>query len=232
MKHRILIIEDEPGIMIALRDRLTSENYAVETAPDGVSGLARAAAEAFDVILLDLMLPGKNGLDVCRDLRQLKISTPIIMLTARGQIYDKVLGLKIGADDYLTKPFDTAELLARIEVQLRRSQANSPANEAESCVFGRVRVDFRRAEVSRDSRRIELSAREFKLLGYLIRNRGTVLTRNRILDEVWGSDVNVTTRTVDVHIAWLRQKLEETPHFPRHLLTVHGLGYKFETSAD
>ena len=230
MKRKILIIEDELGMLLALGDRLTSEGYEVETARDGATGAIRAANEIFDLILLDVMLPGKSGLDVCRDLRQLEISTPIIMLTARGQIYDKVLGLKIGADDYLTKPFDTAELLARIEVQLRRqtTPAALALNDTEKYAFSNVRVDFRRAEVVRDQKPVELSAREFKLLEYLIRNCGTVLTRNQLLDAVWGSEVNVTVRTVDVHIAWLRRKLEDTPRHPRYLITIHGLGYKFE----
>jgi two-component system, OmpR family, alkaline phosphatase synthesis response regulator PhoP len=227
MKFRILLVEDERGLVIALRDRLKSEGYAVETAPDGITGFERAAKESFDLILLDVMLPGKDGLDVCRDLRQLKITTPILMLTARGQIYDKVLGLKIGADDYLTKPFDMAELLARVEAQLRRNPSQTTSGNTETYRFGTVSVDFRRAEVIRDGRKIELPAREFKLLRYLIQHRGMLCTRNQLLDEVWGCDVNVTTRTVDVHIAWLRQKLEENPPHPQYLLTVYGLGYKF-----
>lgn len=230
MKRKILIIEDELGMLLALRDRLTSEGYEVETVCDGTTGLICATDGVFDLILLDVMLPGKSGYDICRDLRQQKISTPIIMLTARGEIYDKVLGLKIGADDYLTKPFNTAELLARVEVQMRRRAAlvSIDCTKGEKYSFADVRVDFRRAEVFRDRKLIELSAREFKLLEYLIRNCGTVLTRNQLLDAVWGSEVNVTTRTVDVHIAWLRRKLEHTPRYPRHLITVHGLGYKFE----
>jgi two-component system, OmpR family, alkaline phosphatase synthesis response regulator PhoP len=229
MNRRILIIEDELGMLLALRDRLTSEGYVVQTARDGASGFEYATRETFDLILLDIMLPGKGGFDICRDLRQLKISTPIIMLTARGETYDKVLGLKIGADDYLTKPFETAELLARVEVQLRRTAVSVAAStDSDYYVFGAVRVDFRRAEVFRGQEKIELSAREYKLLEHLIRERGKVLSRNEILDAVWGSDVNVTTRTVDVHIAWLRQKLEENPRHPRYLLTAHGLGYRFE----
>ena len=227
MKSRILLIEDERGLVIALRDRLKSEGYTVETASDGITGLERAAAEVFDLILLDVMLPGRDGLDVCRDLRQRKISTPILMLTARGQIYDKILGLKIGADDYLTKPFDMAELLARVEAQLRRNTSQTVSGSAETYRFGTVSVDFRRAEIIRDNQKIELSAREFKLLRYLIQHRGTLCTRDKLLDEVWGYDVNVTTRTVDVHVAWLRQKLEENPRHPQYLLTVYGLGYKF-----
>lgn len=229
MRQRILVIEDELGLLLALQDRLTSEGYAVSTAGDGINGLELAANEVFDLILLDLMIPEKNGLDVCRDLRQRKISTPIIMLTARGQIYDKVLGLKIGADDYLTKPFDMAELLARVEAQLRRTTtaAISATDDSESYRFGSILVDFQKTEVMRGGEKIELSAREFKLLEYIIKCRGKVLTRNQILDDVWGRDVNVSTRTVDVHIAWLRQKLEENARHPQFIQTIHGLGYKF-----
>ena len=173
------------------------------------------------------MLPRKNGLDVCRDLRQQKITTPILMLTARGETIDKVLGLKLGADDYLTKPFEVLELLARVEALLRRSLSVSEINQTESYTFGKVSVDFRRAEVRLDGEQIELSALEFKLLQHLIERRGMVLSRDELLDEVWGYDATPTTRTVDVHIAWLRQKLEENPKYPQFILTVHGLGYKF-----
>lgn len=228
MKPRILVIEDERALVIALCDRLASEGYTVETAADGETGAERAATEAFDLILLDVMLPGRSGFDICRDLRQRKITTPILMLTAKGQIFDKVLGLKIGADDYLTKPFDMAELVARVEAQLRRATLDSISDDAESYRFGSITVNFRRAEVKREEQKIELSAREFNLLCYLIRHRGTLLTRNQLLDDVWGREVNVSARTVDVHVAWLRQKLESNPRYPQHLLTVYGLGYKFE----
>lgn len=229
MKQRILVIEDELGLLLALQDRLESEGYTVSTARDGINGLEIASNEVLDLILLDVMIPGRNGLDVCRDLRQRKISTPIIMLTARGQIYDKVLGLKIGADDYLTKPFDMAELLARVEAQLRRTAVafNSASGDLKNYRFGSILVDFLRTEVMRNGEKIELSAREFRLLEYMIRCRGKVLTRNQILDDVWGQDVNVTTRTVDVHVAWLRQKLEENARYPQFIQTVHGSGYKF-----
>ena len=172
------------------------------------------------------MLPKKNGLDICRDLRQKSINTPILMLTAKGEILDKVLGLKLGADDYLTKPFEVIELLARIEALLRRAP-NANQNTADSFHFGDVAVDFKRAEVSKNSAAIELSAMEFKLLQFLIEHRGEVHSRDTLLDEVWGYDAMPSTRTVDVHIAWLRQKLEENPRFPQFIQTVHGLGYKF-----
>ena len=172
------------------------------------------------------MLPGGSGLDVCRDLRQRGIRTPIIMLTARGQVIDKVLGLKIGADDYVTKPFEMMELLARVEVQLRRVSSSVTAS-SETYQFGDIRVDFRRAEAYRGQEVVELSAKEFKLLRYLIEHRGAALSRDELLNEVWGYDAAVTTRTVDVHVAGLRQKLEPNQRHPQFILTIHGLGYKF-----
>ncbi len=173
------------------------------------------------------MLPRRNGLDVCRDLRQRGITTPIIMLTARAQVFDKVVGLKIGADDYLTKPFEIIELLARIEALHRRAPVATPALPPEVYQFGVVKIDFRRAEVERDGEAVELSAREFKLLRFLIEHRGDLITRDILLNEVWGYDAMPSTRTVDVHIAGLRQKLEPNPRHPQFILTVHGLGYKF-----
>ena len=172
------------------------------------------------------MLPKKNGYDVCRDLRQKGIDTPVLMLTAKGETIDKVLGLKLGADDYLTKPFEVIELLARIEALLRRSPSNSQTND-EVFHFGDVTIDFRHAEVFKESETVELSAMEFKLLQFLIENRGHVHSRNELLDEVWGYDAMPSTRTVDVHIAWLRQKLETNPKHPQYIQTVHGFGYKF-----
>jgi two-component system alkaline phosphatase synthesis response regulator PhoP len=222
---RILLIEDEPGLILTLTDRLVSEGYEVASATDGRTGLARATEEAWDVILLDVMLPGKNGFDVCRDLRRGGTATPIIMLTARGQVIDKVLGLKLGADDYLTKPFDMLELLARVEVQLRR--AGAVAEGASELRFGDIVIDTRRAEVTRGGRPLDLSAREFLLLKYLVEHRGATLTREQLLNEVWGYHAMPTTRTVDVHVAWLRQKIEANPRHPQYILTIHGLGYKF-----
>ena len=226
---RVLLVEDEPGLLLTLTDRLAAEGYAVETAADGEAGLLRAATEAFDLVILDVMLPRKSGFDVCRDLRQRGVRVPVLMLTARGQVADKVVGLKIGADDYLTKPFDMMELLARVEALLRRAQAGARDAGVAPAVyrFGEVRVDLRGAEVTRAGRRVELSAREFKLLRYLVEHRGETVSRDRLLDEVWGYDSTPTTRTVDVHVSGLRQKLEPNPHVPVHILTVHGLGYKF-----
>lgn len=229
MSKRILLVEDEPGLVLTLTDRLTSEGYQVESARDGEKGLERASVEAFDAILLDVMLPRKNGFDVCRDLRQRNVTTPILMLTARGQIVDKVVGLKLGADDYLTKPFEMMELLARVEALLRRA-ATTPApsiSATETYQFDSVKIDFRRAEVDRNGEKIELSAKEFQLLRYFIEHREATLSRDELLNEVWGYDAMPTTRTVDVHIAWLRQKLEPNPRHPIYILTVHGMGYKF-----
>ena len=223
---RVLLVEDEPGLVLTLTDRLKSEGYEVGTAADGPSGLERATREAWDVILLDVMLPGANGFDVCRDIRQRGVQTPIIMLTARGQVFDKVLGLKLGADDYLTKPFELLELLARIEVQIRRRAVGSSAGPTQY-QFADVFVDFRKAEVTRGGQQLELSAREFLLLKYFVEHRGATLTRDELLNEVWGYHSMPSTRTVDVHVAWLRQKIEPNPRHPQFVLTVHGLGYKF-----
>jgi two-component system, OmpR family, alkaline phosphatase synthesis response regulator PhoP len=225
---KILLIEDEDGLIITLTDRLVSEGFSVESARDGELGLSLALSKSFDLILLDIMLPKKNGFDICRDLRQQNIKTPIIMLTAKGETIDKVLGLKLGADDYLTKPFEMIELLARIEAMYRRSpNHNGVSNEAIE--FGDVSVDFKSAEVRKNGEIIELSAMEFKLLQFLIENRGEVHSRDKLLDEVWGYDAMPTTRTVDVHIAWIRQKLESNPKHPQYIQTVHGFGYKFHS---
>lgn len=227
MNKRILLIEDEPGLVMTLSDRLRSEGYAVESAHDGDTGLARAVGEPFDMIILDVMLPRRNGFDVCRDLRGRGVQTPTIMLTARGQIVDKVLGLKLGADDYLAKPFDMFELLARVEALLRRAPSAAPINSVDSYQFANIRIDFRCTEVTRDGQPVELSALEFRLLRYLIGRRGETISRDELLNEVWGYNAIVSTRTVDVHVAWLRQKLEPQPRHPQYLLTVHGVGYKF-----
>jgi two-component system alkaline phosphatase synthesis response regulator PhoP len=220
-----LLVEDEPGLVLTLRDRLSREGYAVETAADGETGLARAAGEAFDLVLLDVMLPRMGGFDVLKELRKRNIETAVIMLTARGQVVDKVVGLKLGADDYVTKPFEMVELLARIEAKLRRMP--TAPHPTEGYQFGGIRVDFRRAEVMKDGAALELSAREFQLLKYFIEHRGATLTRDELLNEVWGYNAMPSTRTVDVHVAWLRQKIEPNPRHPQFVLTVHGMGYKF-----
>ena len=222
---RLLLVEDEPGLVLTLSDRLAREGYAVESSADGESGLERASAEAFDLLLLDVMLPRLSGFDVLRELRKRNIETPVIMLTARGQVVDKVVGLKLGADDYVTKPFEMVELLARVEAKLRRVP-KSP-HPAEGHQFGDIRVDFRRAEVTKGGASMDLSAREFQLLKYFIEHRGATLTREELLNEVWGYNSMPSTRTVDVHVAWLRQKIEPNPRHPQYILTVHGMGYKF-----
>jgi two-component system alkaline phosphatase synthesis response regulator PhoP len=226
LNEKILLVEDEANLVITLSDRLGSEGWVVDVARDGKQGLDRALEEPFDLIILDVMLPLKNGLDVCRDLRQNGLTTPILMLTARSQTVDKVLGLKIGADDYLTKPFDMLELLARIEALLRRAPS-TPAGQGPIRHFGAIRVDLRRAEVWRDGQPVALFAREFQLLRYLIDHPGATLSRQELLKEVWGYGARTSTRTVDVHIAGLRQKLESNPKKPRLILTIQGLGYKF-----
>ncbi len=227
-KSRILLIEDEPGLVLTLSDRLRGDGYEVEVAGDGDAGLARATAEHFDLIILDVMLPRRNGFDVCRDLRQQRAETPVMMLTARDQVVDKVVGLKLGADDYLTKPFEMLELLARVEALLRRSAVRAVGSEAPvSYQFGAVSVDLQAAQVQREEQPVELSTLEFRLLRYFIEHRGETLSRETLLNEVWGYHAQVSTRTVDVHVAWLRQKLEAQPRHPQYILTVHGVGYKF-----
>ncbi|MFH1574385.1 MAG: response regulator transcription factor [Acidobacteriota bacterium] len=226
MNEKILLIEDEPGLTLTLSDRLRSEGYQVETAADGEEGFHAAAGGDFDLIVLDVMLPGRSGVDVCRDLRQQGIGTPVLMLTARDQLLDRVLGLKIGADDYVTKPFEMMELLARIEALLRRAAA-SPSMQPAVYQFGEVRVDLRGTEVWVRGQPVSVSAKEFLLLRYCIEHRGETLSRERILRDVWGYDSAPQTRTVDVHVAWLRQKLEDDPKTPAWIVTVHGLGYRF-----
>jgi two-component system alkaline phosphatase synthesis response regulator PhoP len=223
---RILVVEDEPGLVLTLTDRLRSEGYEVEAARDGEAGLARAVDGRFDLIILDVMLPRKGGFDVCRDLRRQGVPTPVLMLTARGQVSDKVVGLKLGADDYVVKPFEMAELLARVEARLRRTEARSPGAPSRYR-FGDVEVDFRRAEVRREGRPVEVSAKELHLLRYFVEHQGATLSRQELLDRVWGYHSMPSTRTVDVHVAGLRRKLEPDPHEPRYILTAHGLGYKF-----
>jgi len=226
MKKRILLIEDEPGLAATLQSRLQGEGYSVELASDGEAALERATRDYFDLIILDLMSPGKGGLEVCRELRLEGITLPILMLSARRQTIDKVLGLKIGADDYVTKPFDMLELLARIEAHLRRapSAAGKPSAIYQ---FGPIRVDFRRAEVFRHGSPVALSAREFQLIKYFVEHRGATLSRKELLKEVWGYIGVPSTRTVDVHVFTLRRKLEANPRNPQYFQTIMGLGYKF-----
>jgi two-component system alkaline phosphatase synthesis response regulator PhoP len=226
MNSRILLVEDDPGLAMTLADLLAAEGYKAETAADGPSGLARAADGAFDLVILDVMLPGKNGLDVCRELRQGGKDVAILMLTAKTQLTDRVVGLKLGADDYVTKPFEPAELLARIEALLRRVHKEHPTPVARYR-FNGVEIDFERGQVQKNGAPINLAAKELHLLHYLIDRRGKVVSREELLEAVWEYQPGVSSRTIDVHVAWLRQKLEDTPQHPKHIHTVRGVGYRF-----
>jgi two-component system alkaline phosphatase synthesis response regulator PhoP len=226
MPAKILIIEDEPGLVITLRDRLRKHGYLVLTARDGETGLGMALRESVDLILLDLMLPGQNGLSLCDKLRKTGSTTPILMLTARRQTRDKVAGLKAGGDDYLTKPFQMSELLARVEALLRRA-ATSPDTALARHQFGSIAIDTRSTEVTRDGQAVPMSAKEFQLLRYFVEHPNVTLSREELLREVWGYGNRPSTRTVDVHVAWLRQKLEPDLKNPQFILTVVGFGYKF-----
>lgn len=224
---RILLVEDEPGLQVTLTDRLQAEGYETILATDGISGYEKAMSEDVDLIVLDVMLPGKNGFDVCRDLRNEGLQIPVLMLTARGELPDKVVGLKLGADDYLTKPFEMLELLARVEVLLRRGHFPAKGQDLVKYKFADIDINFKRAEVLKKGLVINLSAQEFRLLRFLVLHRGETLSRDDLLKGVWEYDDAPTTRTVDVHILWLRQKLETNPKRPQYFVTVHGLGYKF-----
>jgi two-component system alkaline phosphatase synthesis response regulator PhoP len=226
MRRRILLVEDELGLRVTLGERLRNEGYEVDTAVDGETGFEKAVTGDFDALVLDIMLPGRKGLELCRQLREQGITTPIVMLTARTETVDKVLGLGLGADDYVVKPFETMELLARIQALLRRAE-RIPSRSSSVSRFGSIRVDLRRAEVSRNGMTVRLSAKEFQLLRYFLGHRGETLSRDQLLREVWGYRVAASSRTVDVHVAWLRQKLEDDPKRPRWILTIPGLGYKF-----
>ena len=226
MAAKILIIEDEPGLVTTLRDRLRKHGYLVSAAADGETGLELAMREPVDLILLDLMLPGLSGLAVCEKLRKAGSSAAILMLTARRQTKDKVAGLKAGGDDYLTKPFQMSELLARVEALLRRAGA-VPETAPGRRQFGSISIDTRSTEVTRDGIAVLMSAKEFQLLRYLVDHPNATLSREELLREVWGYGHRPSTRTVDVHVSWLRQKLEHDPKNPRFILTVVGFGYKF-----
>ncbi|HEX2225130.1 MAG TPA: response regulator transcription factor [Thermoanaerobaculia bacterium] len=225
---RVLIVEDDEAMSVALRDGFEYEGYSVQLATDGETGLQLAQSEQPDLILLDVMLPKMTGLDLCRQLRGGGSGVPIIMLTARGQEIDKVLGLKIGADDYITKPFGFMELLARAEAVLRRCATGGPAAATpEVYRFGDVTLDFKAHEAQKGGHPLDLSPREFQLLNFFIQHRGEVITREKLLDAVWDYNAIPFTRTVDMHIAKLRKKVEDNPSDPRHIVTVHRLGYKF-----
>ena len=224
-------MEDESNLAFLLAERLHKEGYHVETCGDGEHGLIQAASGNFDLVILDIMLPGRSGLDICGELRHRGINVPILMLTARGGVTDRVMGLKLGADDYLAKPFEVSELLARLEALLRRAKATRKLADSVFC-FEDLTVDFRRKEVTRKGQTIELSAREFQLLSYLIAHRESAISREELLDKVWGYQSIPNTRTVDVHVAQLRQKIEDNPKEARYIVTVYGCGYKFVPSPE
>ena len=226
MNSRILVIEDEPGLAETVSDLLQGEGHFVDTARDGEAGLARAMAGRFDLIMLDVMLPKMMGFDVCRELRQNGVDSAILMLTARTQVTDRVVGLKLGADDYVTKPFDPAELLARVEALLRRVRKNAHI-PVRSFRFGDVEIDFERAEARKAGHPLAMAAKELQLLRYLVDHRERVVPRDEIMQKVWEYNSEVSSRTIDVHIAWLRQKLEDNPQQPRHIQTIRGKGYRF-----
>lgn len=222
---KILIVEDEPKMVAGLRDNFEYEGYEVLTAHDGVEGLDRALSTSPDLIVLDVMMPRMSGLDVCRNLKQKRPSIPIIMLTARGQEVDKVVGLELGADDYVTKPFSIRELLARVKAVLRRS--HTLPQEQDKYTFGDIEVDMHTCRVTKDGKLLDFTSKEYELLKYFLCHPGENLSRERLLDEVWGYEAQTNSRTVDAHLVRLRQKLEPIPEQPRFFLTVHGTGYKF-----
>jgi len=222
---KILVVEDEPDMLMGLQDNLQFEGYQVLTATDGQAALDTALNTCPDLIILDIMIPKLSGFEVCKQIRQKGMDTPIIMLTAKSQEVDKVLGLELGADDYITKPFSIRELLARVKAVLRRPRR--PPQKIDSYRFGHVKVDFRKSIAVKSGKPIELSHYEAEILRLLITNKGEPISRNRILDEVWGYELYPTTRTIDNHVVKLRQKVEDDPHNPTHIVTVHGMGYKF-----
>lgn len=231
MKKNILIVEDEEELCMTLGDRLRNEGYAVEFAADGKAGVEKATQLSFDLIILDIMLPFRSGLDVCTEIRRAGLITPILLLTARSQTVDKVVGLKLGADDYVTKPFDTLELMARIEALLRRSpfkMESAPSGGPDLYRFGSIVLDIRRTLVTQGNKPVNLTAREFHLLRYFAEHRGVTLSRGELLKEVWGQHSGTLTRTVDVHVASLRQKLKSSPQDPEMIVTVSGIGYRFQ----
>jgi two-component system alkaline phosphatase synthesis response regulator PhoP len=225
MHETILLAEDEEALRMTLGDRLRSEGYVVEFAVDGEQAFQKVSQQPYDLLILDIMLPRRNGFDVCRDMRKAGLTTPILLLTARDQTVDKVIGLKLGADDYVTKPFEMLELMARVEALLRRG---ATARTQDGLQFGSIQVDLRGTQVLRDGKPVALSAREFQLLKYFIEHRGTTLSRDEILRDVWGYESGSLSRTVDVHVVSLRQKLEVDAKRPQLIITISGLGYRFE----
>jgi two-component system alkaline phosphatase synthesis response regulator PhoP len=227
MHKKILIIEDEDPIRMALEDDFCLENYDVAVATNGIEGLSKAAEPDIDLIILDIMLPGLSGFEICKKLRSQGVKTPIIMLTAKGQEIDRVLGLEIGADDYVTKPFSPRELQARVKAVLRRMEAGLDDKKENVFRSGGLEVDFRQYICRKNGKEITLTIHEFNLIKYLMQNRGNVVKRNELLDEVWGKNVFVTPHTIDTHIANLRKKIEDDPADPRLIISIRGVGYKF-----
>jgi two-component system, OmpR family, alkaline phosphatase synthesis response regulator PhoP len=225
-RARILLVEDEANLRRILSDLLKSDGYTVQSSGDGVEAQELAMTQPFDLIILDVMLPSRNGFDVCRNLRKSGVNTPILMLTARTELNSKVQGFKSGSDDYLTKPFETPELQARVEALLRRAPAGARP-ELKIYEFNGIHVDFTKGRVMKNGKATELGERECRLLRYLVERKGTVLSRDELLQEVWGYKSIPLTRTVDVHVAWLRQKIEDDPKNPQYIVTVHGQGYRF-----
>lgn len=221
---RILLVEDEAALAMTLTDRMRFSGYEVDHAANGADALKLASAQAYDLVILDVMLPGRNGFEVLREMRSRGMSTPVLMLTARGELADKLTGFQAGADDYVTKPFETLELLARVEALLRRHAAG--AKQLDTVKFGNVEVDLRTGSVQRPEGNVEMAAKELQLLRYLLARRGETVSREELLKEVWGYDSSLLTRTLDVHVAWLRQKIEENPSTPRFLITLRGQGYR------
>jgi DNA-binding response OmpR family regulator len=226
MKKRILVIEDEPSLSMAIRDELEFEGFEASVVEDGVTGLERILAQPPDLVVLDLMLPGKSGFEICREVRGRGMDTPVIMLTARAQEVDRVKGLELGADDYVVKPFSLAELIARIRAVLRRAQGTDRGEGTEVLQVGKLRLDVRKQEAFVGARQIELTHKEFQLLEFLFRHPGEVIGRDEFLSKLWGEDVYVTPRNVDTHMASLRKKIEEDADRPRYILSVRGAGYK------
>lgn len=226
MSKKVLIVEDDPGILVSLKDEFESLGYAVFKAENGRKGLAIARQESPDLIILDLMLPGMDGYEVCRELRNEGNRTPIIMLTAKNKEIDKVLGLELGADDYVTKPFSLRELMARVRALLRRTTER--IEDIDTCRFGQIELDFKKYEARREGKKLELTALQFHMLKLLIQKKGEVISRDEFLDEIWGRDnVWISHRTIDSHIANIRRKIEDDPYHPTHILSIRGVGYKF-----
>ena len=226
MNTRILLIQDDPALAVTVSDLLSMDGYQVETAASGPHGMERAVGGGFELLIVDVILPGQSGYEVCREVRRRSLNTAILMLTAKMQVSDVVVGLRLGADDYMTKPFDPPELLARVEALLRRSRIQHGAL-VKNFQFGDVVVDFERSETRKAGRAVPMASKELQLLRYLVNNRQRVVSREEILQKVWEYNAEVSSRTIDVHIAWLRQKLEDNPQSPKHIETIRGKGYRF-----